>query len=736
MSKTRRRQMSPTKYTRKIRCANKDLAVVCKDYAPKAQSTVTASWEKAYEKTFRYSLKKTNEKYDKTLIKLFRTPFTPSTIKLPDDYYTYINYKWIEAQNEYLKKENKYYVQVDQFRIAQEKVYRDLIDITKDHIKANKSSTVGKNLSNVYQSFLRLDASAAKKNVKKIMTAVDTYIASDDLTAFLAYINLNEVVSWACPIVWGIQADDKNSAIYRIYIMPGQVSLYDQDLYTDVGKNETAENAKYKRMIKSEYLKYINEIFDACLGKNHGLKANDVFEVEKELLTMQDCDKIKNDSEDFYNVVSAHDALAKYGFDWAAFSKHIGYTYVPENFIVSSLNYLACTMKLMKDNWKTPKWRTYWLYIYYRQLIRFHGKWREIYFNFNENLISGQTVIFPRELFPVFGVSACFNTLITNEYVKKNSKPHYIEYMRNMAEDMKIVFKRIIKRNTWLSPQTKKYALLKLDHMKLIIGTPEKMREDAVLDYVADDPWANLEMLSIWRAIECTKLDKKPVLDIPLIDWQAFKLVGYQSYIVNAFYTPTMNSIYIPSAYLQKPFIDLDERGIEYNLAHVGFTLGHEMSHSLDDLGSQYDYKGNLKNWWTARDREMFNKKVDDVIEQYEAAAARDGIKLDASLSTGENLADISGLAICQEYLRDFQDKNQDIVPVRSLSFQAFYCYYAIQAQQQISKRAIKAQTKTNPHPLDKYRTNCTLSRLALFKSIYNIKQGDGMYWRNNDTIW
>ena len=187
---------------------------------------------------------------------------------------------------------------------------------------------------------------------------------------------------------------------------------------------------------------------------------------------------------------------------------------------------------------------------------------------------------------------------------------------------------------------------------------------------------------------------------------------------------------------MQKPFIDLDERGIEYNLAHVGFTLGHEMSHCLDDLGSQYDYKGNLHNWWTKDDREKFNRKVKDVIKQYETAAAYDGIKMDASLSTGENLADISGLAICEEYLRDFQLKNNDEIPICALSFRAFFIYVAIQARQKIFDKAIKAQLKTNPHPMDKYRTNCPLVRLKLFRSLYNIKKGDKMYWHSTDTIW
>jgi len=99
-------------------------------------------------------------------------------------------------------------------------------------------------------------------------------------------------------------------------------------------------------------------------------------------------------------------------------------------------------------------------------------------------------------------------------------------------------------------------------------------------------------------------------------------------------------------------------------------------------------------------------------------------------------LADISGLAICEEYLRDFQDKNQDIVLIRTLSFRAFFVYYAFQMRQKIDKKAISSQLHTNPHPLDKYRTNIPLSRLELFRALYNIKKGDKMYWPSTDKIW
>ena len=93
-------------------------------------------------------------------------------------------------------------------------------------------------------------------------------------------------------------------------------------------------------------------------------------------------------------------------------------------------------------------------------------------------------------------------------------------------------------------------------------------------------------------------------------------------------------------------------------------------------------------------------------------------------------------MAICDEYLRDFQDKNQDLIPIRALSYEAFYTYYAFQQKQYVGKKAISAQLKTNPHPLDKYRCNVPLSRSEIFRAMFNVKKGDGMWWHNTNTVW
>jgi putative endopeptidase len=712
----------------------KELRLVCKNKA----SSIEA-FEKNFEKSLGQNLTKENNIIQRELIHLFKVPFTPSKYTPRNDYYTYINYEWITKQTKELQKTNKFYVQVDSFRIAQEKVYYELIDITKEYIRDNHGPKASQ-IKNVYNSMLHLDEKAAEDAVKYTIEHIDKYIEDNDLYKLLGQINQNETISWGSPIVWNVMKDEKHSDTYRSNISQPQLSVYDYVIYIE---DNTADQAtqKYKRMFKSKFLDFVKKMFNTCLGKGHGLKAKDVWDIEYQMLIAMGCNSVKNESKEYYNVVQTSESLKKYGFDFARLAKEIGYSdeNIPSKFTCGNLSYLKCIMELLEkdDAWRSNKWRAYYYYIVIRQIMRFHKKWRFIYYEFHGKFVRGQPLPWPDEIYPVFGLSLCFNTFLTNEYVRRNKKTEYIDYVTKLGTDLLEVYKRIIKRNTWLSPKTKKYALLKLEHIKLIVGNPLLLREDATIDYDSKGAYQNIKKVAAWRTKRFIELDgKKSEIDIPSIDWEQFKLTGSQAYIVNAYYTPVENTIYIPLGYLQNPFIDLNERGIEYNLAHIGYTLGHEMSHSLDDMGSKFDYKGNLHNWWTAEDRHKFDLKVKNVIKQYETFAAYDGIKMDGSLSTGENLADISGLAICMEYLRDFQEKNSDIVPIKSLSFQAFFIYIALQARQKIFDKAIKAQLKVNPHPMDKYRTNCPLARLELFRSLYNIKKGDKMYWESTDTIW
>lgn len=671
-------------------------------------------------------------------LKALSTPYGTSNPKLRDDYYNYINYEWLDKKNQELKSNKTYYVKVDSFRETQDKVNRELIGIVNDYTSQNTTAK-SKSIQNLYHSMLNLNTSEAENYAVIARDELDRYLQHGTLYDLLAYVNKNEIVSWGCPIVWSVQKEPRNSISYKGTISAPVLTLYDYYLYIELTEDDEDTQAN-KKKFKETYFKFIRDMFRLIEGQDHPNAAEEVWEAELTMLTALGCDGDKTDDENGYNLINTSESLKKCGLDWAHLAEKIGYTAVPDTFVCTSLNYVQCIMKSLeeKDNWKTQSmWRTYFLYIEYRQLMRFHDSWRHVYYEFHGKFISGQPVIWPNDLYPVFGLSMCYNTFLTEEYVARNRNEEYENYVKTITAELLQVFKEKIERNTWLSPETKKAALLKLTHINLIIGQPPKLREDPILPYTETGAYQNMLQIAHWRAKQMIEVDGTSTeYDIPIIDWNQFKLVGKQSYVVNAYYTPSENSIYVPQAYLQKPFIDLNERGIEYNLAYIGYTMAHEMSHSLDDTGSKYDHMGNMVNWWTPEDRKQFDKRVQNVVKQYEYFALQDGIKMDAKLSTGENIADIAGLSICLEYLRQVQEKNNDITPIRALSFESFFTYIAVQSRQKIYANAVAAQLKTNPHPINKYRTNCPLARMKLFRTIYNIEPKDKMYWESDDVIW
>ena len=612
-----------------------------------------------------------------------------------------------------------------------------MIDYTLKYIKEHPTEKKALEIKNVYESFKKSKITTGVKECKDRVDTIDHHIDSGDVYSLLAYINQDEVVSWQCPISWSVSPDEKDVSKYITHITPPQLGLYDYMIYIDDPASSASEK-RYKKEYKTKYLDFIKKTFDACLGgaKHNKFNPQDVWDVEYELLMAMGCGEVKNENANYYNPLTLSEVENDYHFDLTEFTKKLGYKTPPKRVIISSLSAFKCIVKLVEKNWNTDKWRTYWIFMWFKQMIRFQEEWRDIYFDFYGKYVEGQTVKMPIDTYSIFGLSFSFNTFLTEQYVNHKRNPTYVNYVKQLVEDLKQVFIRRVNRNTWLSPSTKKAALRKLEKLYVVVGSPDKMRNDPVLDYTNDNPWHNMLTLAKWKHKKFIELEGKEVIDIPQIDWNKFKLVGTQAYMVNAYYRPTSNSIYVPLAYLQKPFIDLDERGIEYNMAYIGYTLGHELSHSLDDNGSKFDENGNLNNWWTDEDRKKFKRKIDDVIKQYEEFAKRDGIEFDAEIGVGEDIADIAGLSLAEEYLLDFQKVNDDIDIIKKISLEAFYVYSAVQSRQKISKQALPAQLKTNPHPLEKYRCNCPLSRLQLFRSIYNVKKDDDMWWHNTDTVW
>jgi len=678
--------------------------------------------------------KELSSKSHSQLIKHFsrklRLQYAPSKITAQNDFYTYINYKWItnnELDSTTKNKRQGYITEYDDFRIVQDKVYWQLNEILEDYIK-NNNGKKATSLKNFCSSVKNLnDINVSKKHLNDFILYLDEMRKDkNNIWKLLGVLNKNEMIKSQLPFSWSMPAWEKDSSKNKLHINPIQLPILDLRAYYE-------PNNSYRK----KYMIMCKKLFKKCLNITDPKYYKSPFHVCVKLFMLFACKGPKG-NEDGYNLITKEDALKIYGFDLETFSKSLGYQTTPNSFVCSQLNYLQCCSKLLMDEWNSEEWRGYWINVFLRQLSRCTKGWRNIFNEYYGITQQGEESVPVSKIRSVIFSTLPFNQLMTSEYIKKYEDKIKVDYVRGLTEDLKQVFIRIIKRNTWLSPKTKASALNKLAKLAFQISEPFYLEKDPDLEYSPSDFWQNMNKIFEWRTKKFISLDNKPLTDLPMLDFNQTppKIIGFQSYVVNAAYIPSRNKIFINLGYIQEPFVDLSGRGIEYLLAHIGFTIGHEMSHCLDNWGSKYDEKGNLHDWWNEADKKYYSNIQKDIIKQYEEWAKRDGIIFDASIGIGEDLADISGLAVCDEFLRDFQLNRKDIMPARSISYDTFYIYFAYQQRQRIEKNALKSQLISNPHPLDKYRTNVPLSRSIIFKSEYNIEKGDGMYWSNDNTVW
>jgi predicted metalloendopeptidase len=471
--------------------------------------------------------------------------------------------------------------------------------------------------------------------------------------------------------------------------------------------------------------------------------------------------------------VLTRDAMCLTDIDWQELAKWIGYptttttgnkssssssSSVPPYFIAYQVGYVKSIMTTLKKEWASDKWKSYWYFIYMRQLICFHDKWRDIYLDFNDTLIRGKDTHFPREYFPIIGVAYAFPKTMTEEFTRRFKNEEMIAKVREIGNTMVDCFKERIQNNTWMSPTTKKGALKKLNTLRINVGEANLSAPDPTnLDYDPKDAWGNLLKRSVQRteylarhhcsvssSASSSASSSLSPNDLDNMNWGTMKLVGYQSFVVNAYYTPNTNSIYIPTAYMHSMNVKFG-RGYEYDLASVGFTFGHEISHALHVSSRIYSHRGIIKNWWTRDDVATYERKIAAIRSQYEDISKKDGFVIDGNLSLPENLADVTGLAICEDALNRFHNTAAKADPgasdtantqLRAMSFYNFYTYYAIQNRQYANRREILVQVLTNPHLNLKIRTNVPLMRSKTFRDVVEIKKGDKMYNDEFDVVF
>ena len=76
--------------------------------------------------------------------------------------------------------------------------------------------------------------------------------------------------------------------------------------------------------------------------------------------------------------------------------------------------------------------------------------------------------------------------------------------------------------------------------------------------------------------------------------------------MVNAAANRQGNTLVFPPGFCRLRSFD-PQASAEENLAGIGAIIAHEISHTFDDLGAQYDADGKVRNWWKDEDYAHFN---------------------------------------------------------------------------------------------------------------------------------
>ena len=272
-----------------------------------------------------------HELLKKELEKTSKSKYAPN-----QDYYTYTNYGWLKEQTQKLKKDPKYYVEIDDFRMKQDDVYRELIGKLKEFIKEEPKTKKARGVEAIYKCIMNNTKEKAYEAVRKIKNDVEDITNNKTVTDMLVFLNRDEVMSWQSPIVWYVMPDEKDVKTYRSHLSPPQLGIYDYFVYIEDPK-DSPKTKQFKSTFKKKYLEFIRNVFKICLPKEYkDYDPMDVWNVECQLLDAMGCIKVKKEDPNYYNVLTKKQIEEEYGLNWTEFCIKQGYSKdkIPNKIIV------------------------------------------------------------------------------------------------------------------------------------------------------------------------------------------------------------------------------------------------------------------------------------------------------------------------------------------------------------------------------------------------------------------
>jgi putative endopeptidase len=338
-------------------------------------------------------------------------------------------------------------------------------------------------------------------------------------------------------------------------------------------------------------------------------------------------------------------------------------------------------------------------------------------FAFFGKTLSGTEAPATRDKRAVDATSASLGFIVGKQYVDRYFPPSAKANAQRMVAGLIRVYERRIDALDWMAPSTKEQAKAKLRTLQVSVGYPDRWPSYAALRVAPGDAYGNAdraERFEYQRSM--TRLHQRSDHG----EW----VMTPQT--VNAVNLPAMNVLNFPAAILQPPFFDAS-RADAMNYGGIGAVIGHEISHSFDNLGANFDAQGRLRNWWTPADLSHFKAATQTLARQYDAYRPLPDMAINGQQTLSENIADLAGLTAAYDaFHASLGGKPAPVVGGLTGDQQLFLSWAQIW-RTKFREPALRRTLLTNGHSPGPYRAR-TVRNLDAWYTAFDVKPGEALY--------
>jgi predicted metalloendopeptidase len=508
--------------------------------------------------------------------------------------------------------------------------------------------------------------------------------------------------------LWVAQ-DLDNPARYLPFLLQGGLAMPDRDYYLS--------GSAAMREVRRQYLQHIEAVFRLAHVADGRAAAGRVYALETRLAASHGTRAEAEDVAHGNNHWSRADFKSRApGMDWEAFFAAAGLGSQQEFVVwepsaVTGLASLAGSASL-------ADWRSYLAFhaleqhaeILPRALVAEH-------FHFYGTVLEGTPQLRARWKRAVDATNAALGDAVGKLYVARYFPPEAKAQITALVDALLKAFAQRIDRLEWMAPATRVQAHAKLAALKVGVGYPDQWQDYAWLRVVRADAYGNAERAERFKLAHALAKLGRPV---DRSEW----VMTPQT--VNAVNLPAMNALNFPAGILQPPFFN-PRNPAALNFGDIGATIGHEISHSFDDQGAQFDADGRFRNWWTAADLERFRAAGARLAAQYDAYRPFPDLGVNGRQTLSENIADVAGLAAAYDAYR-LSLAGAAAPPDHGYTGdQQFFIAYALGWRTKQREPALRRRIITNGHAPAEYRAD-TVRNIDAWYQAFDVQPGQKLY--------